>query len=71
MRALNRLGAPALMPLWKAVHDRMSSGRQVSRVKAGPLDEEQRSAVADLPGTGSSEVDDLRRCLPTSDKTAR
>jgi len=38
------------MPLWKAVHDRMSSGRQVSRVKIGPLDEEQRSAVADLLG---------------------
>ncbi|WP_330273929.1 TIGR02679 family protein [Lentzea sp. NBC_00516] len=39
------------MPLWKAVHDRMSSGRQVSRVKTGPLDEEQRAAVADLLGT--------------------
>ncbi|MEV6711509.1 TIGR02679 family protein [Lentzea sp. NPDC051208] len=51
MRALDRLGSPALMPLWKAVHDRMSSGRQVSRVKAGPLDDEQRSAVADLLGT--------------------
>jgi hypothetical protein len=50
VRALDRLGSPALMPLWKAVHDRMSSGKQVSRVKFGPLDEEQRSAVADLLG---------------------
>jgi uncharacterized protein (TIGR02679 family) len=51
MRALDRLGSSALMPLWKAVHDRLSSGRQVSRVKVGPLDEVQRSAVADLLGT--------------------
>ncbi|USX52300.1 TIGR02679 family protein [Lentzea sp. HUAS12] len=51
MRAVDQLGSPALMPLWKAVHDRLSSGRQVTRVKAGPLDEEQRSAVADLLGT--------------------
>ncbi|HWO68045.1 MAG TPA: TIGR02679 domain-containing protein [Umezawaea sp.] len=51
MRALDRLGSPALMPLWKAVHGRMSSGRQVSRVRLGPLDEEQRSAVADLLGS--------------------
>jgi uncharacterized protein DUF3323 len=39
------------MPLWKALHDRMSSGRHVSRVRFGPLDEEQRSAVADLLGS--------------------
>ncbi|ROP38205.1 TIGR02679 family protein [Saccharothrix texasensis] len=50
MRSLNGLDSAALRPLWRAVHDRLSSGRPVSRVKVGPLDEEQRSAVADLLG---------------------
>ncbi|GAA3888729.1 hypothetical protein GCM10022243_62030 [Saccharothrix violaceirubra] len=50
MRSLNGLDSAALRPLWRAVHDRLSSGRPVSRVKVGPLDEEQRAAVADLLG---------------------
>jgi uncharacterized protein (TIGR02679 family) len=40
----------ALSPLWRAVHERLSSGRAVSRVRVGPLSEEQRVAVADLLG---------------------
>ena len=41
---------PALVPLWRAVHSRLSSGRAVSRVRIGPLDDDQRVAVADLLG---------------------
>jgi uncharacterized protein (TIGR02679 family) len=41
---------PALDPLWKAVHARLSTGHPVSRVRVGPLDEPQRSALADLLG---------------------
>lgn len=51
MRSLELLDSAALRPLWRAVHDRLSSGRQVSRVRVGPLDDAQRSAVADLLGT--------------------
>lgn len=43
--------AAALAPLWRAVHERLSSGRPVTRVRLGPLDDEQRSALADLLGT--------------------
>lgn len=46
-RALRR---PDLRPLWQAVHDRLSSGRPVARVRLGPLDEGQRAALADLLG---------------------
>ncbi|MGH3916306.1 MAG: TIGR02679 family protein [Pseudonocardiaceae bacterium] len=42
--------SPALAPLWQAVHDRLSSGRPVSRVRLGPLTVEQREALADLLG---------------------
>jgi uncharacterized protein (TIGR02679 family) len=41
---------PALTPLWQAVHARLSSGRPVSRVRLGPLDDEQQAALADLLG---------------------
>lgn len=41
----------ALEPLWRAAHERLSSGRAVTRLRVGPLDDEQRSAVADLLGT--------------------
>ena len=44
------LDRPALRPLWQAVHERLSSGRPVSRVRIGPLDDEQRGALADLLG---------------------
>jgi uncharacterized protein (TIGR02679 family) len=39
-----------LAPLWRAIHGRLSSGRAVSRVKIGPLDLGQRTALADLLG---------------------
>jgi uncharacterized protein (TIGR02679 family) len=42
--------SPALAPVWKAVHARLSSGRPVSRVRVGPLDAEQQAALADLLG---------------------
>lgn len=42
--------SPALMPLWSAVHARLSSGRPVTRVRVGPLDLDQRTAIADLLG---------------------
>ncbi|MER5220489.1 TIGR02679 family protein [Streptomyces flaveus] len=44
------LRRPELRPLWLAVHDRLSSGRPVSRVRIGPLDDGQRAALADLLG---------------------
>ncbi|MFE3887782.1 TIGR02679 family protein [Streptomyces lydicus] len=46
-RTLHR---PELRPLWQTVHDRLSSGRPVSRVRLGPLDDAQREALADLLG---------------------
>ncbi|UQA91936.1 TIGR02679 family protein [Streptomyces halobius] len=46
-RALRR---PELRPLWQAVHDRLSSGRPVTRVRLGSLDDPQRHALADLLG---------------------
>ncbi len=50
MRLPGSLARPALRPLWTALHDRLSSGRPVNRVRVGPLDEEQREAMADLLG---------------------
>ncbi|GAA1392312.1 hypothetical protein GCM10009639_23650 [Kitasatospora putterlickiae] len=44
------LDLPELRPLWSAVHDRLSTGRPVSRVRSGPLDDAGREAVADLLG---------------------
>lgn len=41
---------PGLMPLWRAVHRRLSSGLPVTAVQIGPLDTDQREAVADLFG---------------------
>lgn len=49
MDPIDRLPA-ALAPVWKAVHARLSSGLPVSRVRVGPLDSEQQTAVADLLG---------------------
>lgn len=40
------------MPLWRALHERLSSGLPVSTVKVGPLDAEQQAALADLLGAG-------------------
>lgn len=42
--------SPALSPLWHAAHHRLSSGLPVSRIRLGPLTEEQRTALADLLG---------------------
>jgi uncharacterized protein (TIGR02679 family) len=42
--------SPALLPLWRAVHLRLSSGTIVSRVRPGPLTVQQREAIADLLG---------------------
>ncbi|WP_079177978.1 TIGR02679 family protein [Streptomyces mangrovisoli] len=39
-----------LRPLWAMVHSRLCSGRPVTRVRIGPLDEAQREALADLLG---------------------
>ncbi|MFF8594842.1 TIGR02679 family protein [Streptomyces sp. NPDC015220] len=44
------LRRPELLPLWRTVHDRLSSGRPVARVRLGPLDDAQREALADLLG---------------------
>ncbi|MEV7025541.1 TIGR02679 family protein [Kitasatospora sp. NPDC093558] len=44
------LDLPELRPLWSAVHDRLSTGRRVSRVRSGPLDDAGREALADLLG---------------------
>lgn len=38
------------MPLWQAFHTRLSSGRPVRTVRVGPLNDEQRAALADLLG---------------------
>lgn len=46
----SRLHAPELRPLWHSVHERLSSGKQVSKIRVGPLNPEQRAAVADLLG---------------------
>src|SRR5262249_23228014 len=46
----DRLRAPALAPVWRAVHDRLSSGRAVTRVRIGPLTAEEQGALADLLG---------------------
>ncbi len=39
-----------LRPVWRAAHERLSSGQPVSRIRLGPLMEEQRAALADLLG---------------------
>jgi len=39
-----------LAPLWRAAHDRLSSGRPVTRVRVGPLDGREQAALADLLG---------------------
>jgi len=44
------LRRPELRPLWHTVHTRLSSGRPVTRVRLGPLDDAQREALADLLG---------------------
>lgn len=45
-----RFDRPDLMPLWAALKERFEDGGPVSRVSVGPLDSEQRAALADLLG---------------------
>ncbi|MFI7701111.1 TIGR02679 family protein [Nonomuraea sp. NPDC049480] len=45
-----RLRVAALRPIWQALHERLSSGHQVSRVKVTGLADEEQAAVADLLG---------------------
>ncbi|WP_235005990.1 TIGR02679 family protein [Nocardiopsis sp. JB363] len=42
-----------LLPLWRAVHERLSSGRPVRSVTLRDLDEEAQAALADLLGSSS------------------
>jgi uncharacterized protein (TIGR02679 family) len=44
------LGQPSLRPLWQEVHRRLDSGRPVTRVGLGVLDEAGLAALADLLG---------------------
>lgn len=41
---------PLLRTLWAAVHQRLCSGRPVTRIRVGPLSGDERAAVADLLG---------------------
>lgn len=54
-------------PLWRAVHDRLSSGRPVNRVRVGPLDRGQREALADLLGMDRLPPDHVAVSLPRLD----
>lgn len=45
-----QLDRPELLPLWETLHQRLSSGRAVTRVRFGPLDETAQAALADLLG---------------------
>ena len=44
------LAEESLLPLWRAVHERLSSGRPVRSVTLRGLDEDARAALADLLG---------------------
>ncbi|GAA3619623.1 hypothetical protein GCM10022419_126610 [Nonomuraea rosea] len=50
MTVPERLRAAGLRPVWQALHERLSSGHQVSRVRVAGLETEQQAAVADLLG---------------------
>lgn len=54
-------------PLWRAVHERLSSGLPVSRVRVGPLDWPQREALAQLLGTGQLPTDHVSVSLERLD----
>ncbi|MDT0329991.1 TIGR02679 family protein [Nocardiopsis lambiniae] len=47
------LGEDALLPLWRALHERLSSGRAVRSVTVRGLDPASQEAVADLLGLSS------------------
>ncbi|MGN9842124.1 TIGR02679 family protein [Nonomuraea sp. H19] len=50
MTVPERLRVAALRPVWRALHERLSSGHQVSRVRVTGLDPGEQAAVADLLG---------------------
>ncbi|TMS00553.1 TIGR02679 family protein [Nonomuraea basaltis] len=50
MNVPERLRVAGLRPVWRALHERLSSGHQVSRVKVTGLADDQQAAVADLLG---------------------
>lgn len=56
------LRRPELRPLWDTLHTRLSSGRPVTRVRFGPLDDTQREALADL--LGLDRLPDARPSVP-------
>lgn len=60
-----------LTPLWREVHKRLSSGRPVGRVRVGPLDDEQRSAIADLLGTPRLPGEYVTMSMKTLDEILR
>ncbi|WP_075744108.1 TIGR02679 family protein [Actinoalloteichus sp. GBA129-24] len=70
MGARSRL-SPELAPLWRALHDRLSSGRSVSRVRVGPLDDAQRNALADLLGMTRLPAEYTTVSLPLLDTLLR
>jgi uncharacterized protein (TIGR02679 family) len=45
-----QLDRPELRPIWEKVHDRLSSGLPVVRIRVGPLDETAQASLADLLG---------------------
>lgn len=45
-----QLDRPELRPIWKQLHDRLSSGLPVVRIRVGPLDEAAQTSLADLLG---------------------
>ncbi|MER6759056.1 MULTISPECIES: TIGR02679 family protein [Amycolatopsis] len=61
----------ALAPVWQAVHARLSSGLPVSRVRVGPLDSEQQTAVADLLGLAQFPGEYTNIALARLDETLR
>jgi uncharacterized protein (TIGR02679 family) len=62
---------PALMPLWLAVHARLSTGLAVSRVNVGPLDVGERTAIADLLGSARLPGEHLSIALERLDEVLR
>jgi len=65
------LDTPALAPLWSAVHERLSSGRPVRRVRVGPLNDEHRAALADLLGMDRLPGEFLSVSVPALDEILR
>jgi len=63
--------SPDLMPLWTVVHARLSAGLPVSRVKVGPLDVDQRTAVADLLGSAKLPGEHVEIALAKLDDVLR